>query len=333
MALGVLRDPLARRATGDAQPGRRPPRRLGRHLAAAVDSVVLPDRRLLEPRRAHGATPGRRRNDRLPGKRLRRLLLPIAVFVGVWLVGDAIARLWWPSYSGVLDWGLVVFVPLWFIGVYTGVVLLAPTTERWHRRAPFATIAALGATALAVDAVRFVSGLDAIGYLNGVIVFGFVHQLGYFYGDKSVDRRGRRGHLAIAAAGLASLVTLTTLGPYPTSMVATEGTAISNLNPPTAPIATLAVFQLGLLLLARPVITRWLQRRGPWKAVIAVNSVLMTVFAWHMTAWVAAMLVLDHIGIGLGATPDAGWWASRPIWLIGPLALLVPLVALFKRFE
>ena len=46
-----------------------------------------------------------------------------------------------------------------------------------------------------------------------------------------------------------------------------------------------------------------------------------------------AMLVLDHIGVELGATPDAGWWASRPIWLIGPLALLVPLVALFKRFE
>lgn len=45
------------------------------------------------------------------------------------------------------------------------------------------------------------------------------------------------------------------------------------------------------------------------------------------------MLVLDHIGVELGATPDAGWWASRPIWLIGPLALLVPLVALFKRFE
>lgn len=121
-------------------------------------------------------------------------------------------------------------------------------------------------TARAVDAVRVVSDLDAIGYLNGVIVFGFVHRLGYFCGDKSVDRRGRRGHLAIASAGLAALVTLTTLGPYPTSMVATDSTAISNLNPPTAAIAALPMFQHGLLLLARPVITRWLERRGPWKA-------------------------------------------------------------------
>ena len=58
-------------------------------------------------------------------KRLQRLLKPVGVFVGLWAIGDTLARVLVPGYTGVTHWGMVVFVPLWFLSVYTGVVLLA----------------------------------------------------------------------------------------------------------------------------------------------------------------------------------------------------------------
>ena len=54
---------------------------------------------------------------------------PVGVFVALWSVGDIAARLAVPTYPGVLHWGMVVFVPLWFLGMYTAVVLLAPTSD------------------------------------------------------------------------------------------------------------------------------------------------------------------------------------------------------------
>jgi len=47
-------------------------------------------------------------------------------------------------------------------------------------------------------------------------------------------------------------------------MVATVGGRLSHMYPTTAGIATLAVFQLGLIMLLRPALSSWLQRRGAW---------------------------------------------------------------------
>ncbi len=62
----------------------------------------------------------------------------------------------------------------------------------------------------------------------------------------------RDAHVAIAIVGLTGLVVSTNVGVYPRSAVAVEGEWLSNMFPTTAPIALLAVFQLGLVLLVRP---------------------------------------------------------------------------------
>jgi hypothetical protein len=125
----------------------------------------------------------------------------------------------------------------------------------------------------------------------------------------------------------------TTVGPYPSSMVAVRGGAISNMFPTTACIAALAVLQTGLVLLARPRAERWLARRGPWRVVVAVNAVAMTVFAWHMTALVAVIGVATALGFTLPSEATPTWWLLRPLWLVAPGVVLAGLLALFARLE
>jgi len=86
-------------------------------------------------------------------------------------------------------------------------------------------------------------------------------------------------------------------------------------------------------MLLRPALTRWLQRPGPWKVTIFLNSVIMTLFLWHMTAYLLAILMLWPLGLGHHVDSTAGWWAERFLWIVVPGAFLAGLVAIFGRFE
>jgi hypothetical protein len=276
-------------------------------------------------------------------KRFARLLRPVAVYVVAWTVLD----LAWRASGGrsVLDWGLVVFVPLWFLGVYAGVVALVPVTARLHggagahngRRRAVGTLAALAIGVAVADIARLGYGVDAgggTGLAGSAFVWVLCHQLGYWWRDGSLVAGGRRVAVAVTATGLGALALLTGLGPYSRSMVAIRGEDTSNMFPTTACIAALAVLQLGVVLLVRDRLDAWLRRRRPaWRAVVAANGVAMTVFCWHMTALVAFVGLYQAAGLTLPAEPTAGWWLARPVWLVGPGVVLALLVAGLARFE
>jgi hypothetical protein len=165
-----------------------------------------------------------------------------------------------------------------------------------------------------------------------LLVFLFVHQLGYWFGDGTLTTSRRRA-LGVALVGLGALLALTMFGPYSHSMVAIDGEPMSNMMPPNACIAALGVFQAGLALLARPFLNRKLADPRAWKVVVAVNAIAMTVFTWHMTAYVLAVGVWKLFGHTLLTDASAGWWVQRPLWLLLPGAFLVVLVRIFGRFE
>jgi surface polysaccharide O-acyltransferase-like enzyme len=277
--------------------------------------------------------------QRSPGRRfvrsrLNRLGRPVGAMVATWVVLDLVIRVVRPETPSVFSWGMVVFVPLWFLGTYGAITSLVPLTARLHRTAPATTLGLLAAIVVASDVVRFAGGVQAAGYVTTTAVWLFIHQLGYFWRDGSLTAMRRRGHVAIAVVGLAGLVGSTNIGVYPRSMVAVDGEWLSNMFPTTAPIAFLAVFQLGLVLLARPVLNRWLLRsRTAWRATVSVNAVAMTVFCWHMTALVAAIGMWNLLGLDLIGTPTVGWWLQRPIWLVVPAVVLVPIARLFWPIE
>lgn len=266
-------------------------------------------------------------------RRFRRLLAPIAAFVVVWVLVDLAAWLLVDTHRTVLDEAAIVFHPLWFIGPYLLVVAAVPITATAHRAQPLATFGVLAVAVVAVDLARFGAGWEVLGWLNLALVWLLVHQLGYLWADRTLVGGAHVRTLATVVAGLVALVVLTSLPVYPRSLVATGATEISHLNPPTVVVVAAAVLQLGVVLALGPTLARVLRRDGPWRVVVALNAVIMTVFLWHMTALLAAIAVFEAVGGTLGSEATTSWWLGRPLWVLGPAVLLVPLVALFAAFE
>jgi peptidoglycan/LPS O-acetylase OafA/YrhL len=264
--------------------------------------------------------------------RMARLVRPVLVLVAVWLVvPPVLGRLGLPAEQVRLV-GAVAGQPLWFLGVYLVVVGLAPVMVRLHRRFRLWVPVTLAAVAAVVDALRLAAGLPQVGYLNLLVVWTLAQQVGFFYADGSLTRLSRRALAGLAAAGLGGLVVLTGTGRYPLSMVGLPGEA-SNMTPPTLCIVALTVWQVALVMLARGRVSAWLAGRGPWTAVVALGSMAMSLYLWHITAMVA----LDGLVLITGGPlPDPGtavWWATRPAWLALLTVVLTPAALLLSRLE
>jgi hypothetical protein len=284
--------------------------------------------------------------------RMERLLKPTLVFSGVWIAIELALHLadccGTGAFRGVKPPPATVpFGPLWFLGVYLIVVLVSPVTIRLHRRFGVAVPVVLLLAAVAGDAVGFVGGIPAARIPNIASVWLLAHQLGYFYADGRLTRLSRAQLCAMALGALAVLVLLTNppiwggRGPeyfsglphYPKSLLGTDNEPISNMNPPTLALVAMTFWSIALAMLARPAVTRWLARRGPWKAVVLGNTVVMTLFLWHMTAYLLAVIVLWPAGLGRETDSTARWWIERPIWIATSAVFLIGLVAIFGRFE
>ena len=116
-------------------------------------------------------------------------------------------------------------------------------------------------------------------------------------------------------------------------LLGTDNEPISNMNPPTLALVAMTFWSVGLAILARRRLSRWLEAAGPWKAVIFGNSIVMTLFLWHTTAYLFAVIALWPLGFGRATDSTARWWLERPLWLAVPAVFLAGLVAVFARFE
>jgi hypothetical protein len=263
-----------------------------------------------------------------------RLMKPVLVLLAIWLPLATIAQ-----YVGLFDTAVlrqattVVTQPLWFIGIYLIVTALAPPMRALHQRFGARVLLALVAGAIIVDAARFLGDASAIGYLNFGFVWLFAHQLGYFHADGTLVRFPARLLWAGAMGGLATLATLTRFGPYPLSMVGLPGETVSNMNPPTICLIALTIWQVSALMLIRRPVTMWLQRPRAWGAVIASNSMIMTMFLWHLTALMLAVLLLLPRGFPQPTVGTLSWWLLRPVWLAILCAVTALFVLLLGRFE
>lgn len=265
--------------------------------------------------------------------RVTRLLRPVTVLLAVWVPLTLVLQLTAVPEASLRTVTKLVVQLLWFIGAYLLVVALAPLMLRAHRRFGLAVPVLLGTATAAVDVVAIGAGLRVVGMLNFAFVWLFAQQLGFFYADGSFARWTRRAPVALAAAGIAGLVALTTWGPYPSSMVGMPGEKVSNMAPPTLCILALTCWLVGLVMALRSPVSRWLSRARVWRGVIAANSVIMTVYLWHLTAMLVAVGVLLPLGFPQPAAGSAAWWALRPVWFAILGLLLAGLVMVFGRFE
>lgn len=263
--------------------------------------------------------------------RLLRLLGPTVPLVAFW-----VPAAWLVGRSHLVDPSVlrqatqVVAVPVWFLAVYVLLVAATPALVAWHDRAGLRAIAVLLGAAVAVEVVSRGLGLGVVGWLQFPLVWGSVHQLGFFWQDGRLRAAGRRCWAALALVGFGGLLLVTrVLDLYPLSMVGVPGEARSNNTPPSLAIVLLAVGHLGLLMLAHRRLSAWLARPRVWHVTGRLGAMAMSIYLWHLTAMVAllgAVLVLPGGARWLAAPVDtAAWWSARPAWLaaFAGLTLLV----------
>ncbi|OZM78043.1 acyltransferase [Pseudonocardia sp. MH-G8] len=267
--------------------------------------------------------------------RSARLLPPALVMLAVW---TALAVLMHATglTTGAFATGLqMITVPLWFLGVYLVIVLAAPTTMALHRR--FGLWPVLGALVLAVatvDGLRMGTGVAQIGYANMLFVWVAVHQLGYGYADGTLQRGGHRLAGLLACGGLAGAVLLVFgTSAYPVLMVGLPGNDASNSAPPTLALLAQSLFLVGTALLLRRAGSALVARPRAWFAVASGNSVIMTLFCWHLTACYLVQGVLLVVDARLPAADTVLWFPALAGWLVACSLACVGLVALFRRVE
>ena len=278
----------------------------------------------------------RRRQETYGGwlrSRLRRLVLPVIPLLVVWGMGG------WIGLRLGLDWKMlqlasqVALVPTWFLAAYVVIVTIAPLALMLWEKLGWTSIW-LGVAAAAVsDLLSIGLGWVPVGFANYLFVWGTVHQLGYAWLDGKVGDRNRR--LLLGLTGLAATALLVWAGPYPVAMVGLDTSQVTNSYPPRVTLAFLGMFQAGLVFTVEPLLRRWLERPRPWRAVVAVNAQIMTIYLWHLTAMVILIgLSLATGGFGLGPTPlSPTWWWTRPIWFVVLAVFTAGLVVVFGRFE
>lgn len=265
--------------------------------------------------------------------RVERLMRPTTVFLAVWIPITILLQALSALDRETLDAATTLLTrPLWFIGIYLIMIAFAPLMLKVHTRFRFNALIFMGACAVAVDTLELFPKVPFIGYLNFAFVWLLVHQFGFFYADGTLRQLSRRTYLAMAISGLVVLALLTGPGPYASSMVGLQDER-SNTNPPTIAIIALTVWQIGLAMLLRDRVSRWLSGVRPWMVVIWVGSVIMTLFLWHQTAMLLAVGALYPIGFPQPELGSAQWWLVRPLWLLSLATFLAPLILIFGRFE
>lgn len=265
--------------------------------------------------------------------RVARLMRPVGLLLAIWIPIMLVLEHTSIDQKNVKDLTTLVSQPLWFIGVYLIVSAAAPPMLALYRRAPVGSILGLMVGAIVVDIGRFAGNYEQVGYVNFALIWLIAQQLGFAYHSGALRTLRPLQWVGLGASAVAALTALVQFGPYPASMVGLPGQKISNMAPPTVCLLALMVLQVSIVMLLRDRATAWLERPGPWKFTIAVNSVIMTIFCWHLTAAVIAVAGLQLAGIPFAAGGSSMWWVTRLPWLAGLLVLLGGLIWLFGRFE
>lgn len=79
-------------------------------------------------------------------------------------------------------------------------------------------------------------------------------------------------------------------------MVGVRGFGIDNTYPSRLTLVLLGFTQTGITLLLEPVARAWCARAWVWRTVITVESRVMTIYLWHLTALGVLAALSLHLG-------------------------------------
>lgn len=252
-------------------------------------------------------------SDSFVRRRIGRLATPAVLYAAVWTALLLPAALWFVPVELV---GRYLAQLLWFLGVYAAIVVAVPVTARYASH-PARTLGIGLVAIVAVDMLRW-QVAPALGWVNMLLVWGWLHQLGY-----SLPTLRTVGAVRLLLAGCAAValaLATAVLGPYSTSMVSTTGDpGLSNLSPPTVVLALYGLGQVLVLAAAWPLLDRLMQWRPAWYAVAGFGSRAVEVYLWHIP--IVAVVIAVAWVTGLGPAPlGPAWWALH----LTVVAVVVP---------
>jgi surface polysaccharide O-acyltransferase-like enzyme len=246
--------------------------------------------------------------------RLARVLGPTAVYVA--LVSVIVVILVAYGVPGsVLEYaGWAVAMHLWFLAVYVVVVSLTPIAIAAQRRWGLLVPGILAVGVVVVDAVSLAGHVPYLGWVNYLLCWGLLYQLGIaWHGGLLVGRRP----VLLAAGSAVALALLIRLGLYPVSMIGVPGQAVQNTTPPTVAMLAFACTQAGLAVAVAPALNRALRPGLVQRVLSTANANVMALYLWHMVPVVIVAIVAYPAGLlpqPLEGT--AAWWLVRLEWVV-----------------
>jgi len=257
--------------------------------------------------------------------RTMRLLLPTAAYVLLALVAVAVCIALGALAGTLALAGWAIALQLWFLPVYLALTALTPVLHAAHQRWGLAVPAAMAVAGIALDFIVIYAGPKPLGWLNYVLVWGAVYQVGFAWQDGTLTCN-RRLLPTLAAVGALTFAGLVVFGPFPPSLIGVPGDRVDNTAPPSAALVAYIAVQIPVVVAAAPAIRHWLRSPGRWRAVSQANAAVMGVYLWHMVPAAVGALVFYPTGILPQPTiGSAEWWELRPVWIIA-IGLLLALL-------
>jgi surface polysaccharide O-acyltransferase-like enzyme len=203
---------------------------------------------------------------------------------------------------------------LWFLAVYVVVVSLTPIAIAAQRRWGLLVPAVLAVGVVVVDLVSLAGHVPGVGWLNYLLCWGLLYQLGIaWHGGLLAGRRP----MLLAAGSAAALLLLIRLGPYPVSMIGVPDEAVQNTTPPTVAMMAYACTQAGLAVAVAPALNRALRARLVQRVLSTANANVMALYLWHMIPVVIVAIVAYPAGlIPQPLEGTAAWWLVRLEWIV-----------------
>jgi surface polysaccharide O-acyltransferase-like enzyme len=265
--------------------------------------------------------------------RLSRVLGPTAAYAAVVSVGVVVLGALHVGSSTMEYAGWAVAMHLWFLVVYLMVVSLTPIAIAAQRRWGLLVPAALAVGVALVDVATLGAHLPYLGWLNYLLCWGLLYQLGIAWHDGLLA--GSRPAL-LAAVSAITLALLIWLKIYPVSMIGVPGQTVDNTTPPNVALLAFGCAQTGLAMALAPALNRALRARPVRRLLTVANDNVMALYLWHMIP----VVIVAIIGYPAGLLPQppegsAQWWLARLEWVaILGIVTAVELVLLWwgRRF-
>lgn len=265
--------------------------------------------------------------------RLHRLLTPLMVLVFAWVGIAFLMRIGGAKVETIKYASKAAIIPCWFLAIYTMIVMLAPLMFKIWKKWGWASLVVLVGFAALTDVAFFKFDQKWTGWSNYFWVWLAVHHLGFAWFDGKLGKPFLM--LIIGLVALALLYYVVQYGPYPLAMAASPDKAVSNSLPPKITLFILGVCQFGFLHAFQKPMQQLLQGKKLWTATVLINSMIMSVYLWHMTILLVVVEISYLLGgVGMQVVPvTAEWWLTRPVWIVFLTVLLLPVALLVSPLE